>query len=111
MTPWRIAEAWLFWSENADRWEDVSTTIDRRAAALLAHASQVGDDRDKLLEHVRSRAREAARTANVAFEYTEAFKVLGYGGSLPAAGGGRRPRARRARVGARAAPPAGGNGR
>jgi LmbE family N-acetylglucosaminyl deacetylase len=88
VAPWRIAEAWLFWTEKADRWEDVSSTIDRRAAALRCHASQVDEAPEKLLERVRARAREAARKAGVAFEYAEAFKVLGWGGSFPAAGDG-----------------------
>ena len=74
--PWRIKEAWLFWSENPDRWEDVGCCLDRRIAALQRHASQVGGDPLKLTEGVRKGARETAKKGKQEFEYAEAFKVL-----------------------------------
>jgi LmbE family N-acetylglucosaminyl deacetylase len=73
--PWRIGEAWLFWSENPDRWEDVGGCIGRRIAALRRHASQVGDPK-RLARNIRERAREAAKKGQQPFEYAEAFKVL-----------------------------------
>jgi LmbE family N-acetylglucosaminyl deacetylase len=73
---WRISEAWLFWSENADRWEDVGCCIGKRIAALRRHASQVGDDPKRLAEDIRKRARESAKKGKQPFEYAEAFKVL-----------------------------------
>ena len=74
--PWRIREAWLFWSGNPDRWEDVGGFIGRRVAALRRHASQVGGEAKRLASAVRARAREAAKNGHQAFEYAEAFKVL-----------------------------------
>jgi LmbE family N-acetylglucosaminyl deacetylase len=76
IAPWRIREAWLFWSENPDRWEDVGGFIGKRIAALRRHASQVGGDPKRLAEDIRKRAREAAKNGKQAFEYAEAFKVL-----------------------------------
>ncbi|OHD74643.1 MAG: hypothetical protein A2177_03060 [Spirochaetes bacterium RBG_13_68_11] len=73
--PWRIREAWLFWSENPDRWEDVGGFIGKRIAALKRHASQVGDPK-RLAEDIRKRARESAKKGKQPFEYAEAFKVL-----------------------------------
>ena len=74
--PWRIREAWLFWSENADRWEDVGCCIGKRIAALRRHASQVGGDPERLAEGIRKAARAAAEKGKQPFEYAEAFKVL-----------------------------------
>jgi LmbE family N-acetylglucosaminyl deacetylase len=74
--PWRIREAWLFWSENPDRWEDVGGCIGKRISALRRHASQVGDDPKRLAEGIRRSAREAAKRGKQSFEYAEAFKVL-----------------------------------
>ncbi|HSV92186.1 MAG TPA: PIG-L deacetylase family protein [Desulfobacterales bacterium] len=73
--PWRIREAWLFWTENPDRWEDVGCCLDQRVAALRRHASQV-DNPKKLAESIRKSARETAKKGRQAFEYAEAFKVL-----------------------------------
>jgi LmbE family N-acetylglucosaminyl deacetylase len=74
--PWRIREAWLFWSENPDRWEDVGCCIGKRIAALRRHASQVDDDPKRLAEGIRRSAREAAKKGKQPFTYAEAFKVL-----------------------------------
>jgi LmbE family N-acetylglucosaminyl deacetylase len=76
MDPWRIREAWLFWSENPDRWVDVGGCIGKRITALRRHASQVGGDPKKLAEGIRKYAREAAKKGKQDFEYAEAFKVL-----------------------------------
>ena len=76
IAPWRIREAWLFWSENPDRWEDVGCCIGMRIAALRLHASQVGGDPRRLAEDIRKRARESAKKGKQPFEYAEAFKVL-----------------------------------
>ncbi len=56
--PWRVREVYLFWTENADYWEDITCCLDTRIAALLRHASQVGADTEKLVERIRQRARD-----------------------------------------------------
>jgi LmbE family N-acetylglucosaminyl deacetylase len=76
IVPWRIREAWLFWSENPDHWEDVGCCLGKRIAALRRHASQVGGDPKRLAEEIRKWTRAAAKKGNQPFEYAEAYKVL-----------------------------------
>ena len=70
--PWRVKEVYLFWTGEADYWEDISTSIDARIAALARHASQVGTNVEKLSERIRQYARQAGETAG--YEYAEGFK-------------------------------------
>ena len=72
--PWRVSEVYLFWTENADYWEDIACCIDARISALARHASQVGVDTAKLAERIRERAREAGQQAG--YEAAEAFKQI-----------------------------------
>ena len=72
--PWRVAEAYLFWTGNADYWEDITNCIDARISALARHASQVGLDMDKLARRIRERAHEAGEKPG--YEYAEGFKRL-----------------------------------
>ena len=72
--PWRVTEVYLFWTDNADHWVDISSTIDTRIEALACHVSQVGADRQKLDERIRERAREAGKEHG--FEYAEGFKRI-----------------------------------
>jgi LmbE family N-acetylglucosaminyl deacetylase len=72
--PWRVKEIWLFWTENADHFEDVTETIDRRVAALTHHVSQVGTDIQKLDERMRERLRQVGEKHGV--EYAEEFKRI-----------------------------------
>jgi LmbE family N-acetylglucosaminyl deacetylase len=53
----RVRRLYLFWSERADTWVDVSATLDRKLAALRAHASQIHDV-DGLSTRIRSWAAE-----------------------------------------------------
>lgn len=70
--PWRVKEAYLFWTENPDYWEDISDCIETRITALARHASQVGVDTTQLDERIRERARESGEKPGYA--YAEAFK-------------------------------------
>ena len=72
--PWRVAEAYLFWTGNADYWEDITDCIDARISALARHASQVGLDMEKLARRIRERAHEAGEKPG--YEYAEGFKRL-----------------------------------
>ena len=72
--PWRVSEAYLFWTGDADYWEDITTCIDARISALARHASQVGLDLEKLDRRIRERAHEAGDRAG--YEYAEGFKRL-----------------------------------
>jgi LmbE family N-acetylglucosaminyl deacetylase len=77
--PWRVKEAYLFWTGNADYWEDITCCIEARIAALMHHTSQVGADPQKLAERVRERARKMGEEAREklnqdGYEYAEGFK-------------------------------------
>ena len=39
----RVRRMYLFWSDRADTWIDITATLDRKLAALRAHASQIHD--------------------------------------------------------------------
>ena len=70
--PWHVREAYLFWTENADYFEDVTETLDGRLAALACHASQVGQRMNQIAERVRNMAHEAGQKAGCT--YAEGFK-------------------------------------
>jgi LmbE family N-acetylglucosaminyl deacetylase len=69
----RVRRLYLFWSNHADAWVDVTGTLDRKLAALRAHASQI-DDLPALEDRVRARAAEAGETIGV--EAADAFRVI-----------------------------------
>ena len=60
----RVRRLYLFWSDHADTWVDVSDTIERKVDALRAHASQIHDP-DDLAERIRTRAAEVGRDIGV----------------------------------------------
>lgn len=70
--PWRVRQVYLFWTDNPDYWEDITCCLERRIAALMRHASQVGAEPEKLVERVRQRVREAGEKPG--YEAAEAFK-------------------------------------
>jgi len=72
--PWRVRQLYLFWTDNADHYEDVSETIDARIAALARHVTQVGTDTAKLDERIRERTKETGEKAGL--PYAEAFKLI-----------------------------------
>jgi LmbE family N-acetylglucosaminyl deacetylase len=72
MEPWRVKEVYLFWTENADYWEDITCCIDGRIAALAHHASQVGLDVNRLTERIKKAAKDAGEAPG--YEYAEGFK-------------------------------------
>lgn len=72
--PWRVNHVYLFWTENADYWEDVSGSIDQRIAALSHHDSQVNGRIDRIAEHIRAGASETGKAHGYA--YAEAFKYI-----------------------------------
>ena len=63
--PHRVRRVYLFWSERADTWIDVSPTIERKIDALCAHASQIHDPAG-LAERIRSWAAEEGARIGVA---------------------------------------------
>ena len=61
----RVRRLYLFWSERADTWVDVSATLERKIDALRAHASQIHDP-DGLAERIHSWASEEGARIGVA---------------------------------------------
>ena len=78
LEPHKVAEVYLSGAKEPDVWIDTTPYLDKKLAALRAHASQLGDWDPE--EMVRQWAREtAARNPNPpegAGEYAEAFKYF-----------------------------------
>ncbi len=72
-----VGALYLSGTLEPDVWVDVSTTIDRKAAAVACHRSQLGEPGQWLRSVVLQRAEEAGRQAGV--RYAEGFRrvVLG----------------------------------
>lgn len=73
LQPWKgLEETWLMGPGGGSTVVDVSTTVDRKFAALHAHASQTGDwDMEKFI-----RARMSDVGAPHGYEYAESFRVI-----------------------------------
>ena len=69
----RVRRLYLFWSERADTWVDVSATLERRIDALRAHASQI-HDLDGLAGRIRKWAAEEGTT--IGATAAEAFRLV-----------------------------------
>ncbi|MCL4835372.1 MAG: PIG-L family deacetylase [Caldilineaceae bacterium] len=72
--PWRVSELYLFWTDNADHYEDVTDFVDARVASLACHVSQVGEDREKLAQRIRERTAKTGEEAGMA--HAESFKLI-----------------------------------
>jgi LmbE family N-acetylglucosaminyl deacetylase len=75
--PCRIRDVYLFWTDKADYYEDVSSSIERRIEALKRHVSQVGERVEQLPERIREGARNTGKDAGL--EYAEGFKHIKLG--------------------------------
>jgi LmbE family N-acetylglucosaminyl deacetylase len=53
----KVRRIYLFWSDRADAWVDITTTFERKLQALRAHATQIHDP-DGLAERMRTWAAE-----------------------------------------------------
>jgi LmbE family N-acetylglucosaminyl deacetylase len=73
LEPHKVAELWLYGSENPDRYIDISDTIDAKVHALRAHVSQIGTG-ETLDQRMRDRATEVGKGGGVPM--AEAFKVV-----------------------------------
>jgi len=74
--PWRVKEVYLFWTDAADYYVDISAVIGKRVSSLLAHKSQVKGARKDHDAWIRKGAAELARKAKVSYPYAEGFKLL-----------------------------------
>ncbi|GAC1405802.1 MAG: PIG-L family deacetylase [Ktedonobacteraceae bacterium] len=71
--PHKVHEVWLFASNNANTYVDITTGFERKLAARLAHASQTADPA-ALAAGWRERSASIGKSANLAF--AEAFTLL-----------------------------------
>jgi len=69
----RVRRVYLFWSERADVWVDVTTTVGRKIDALRAHASQIHEP-EALEQRIRDWAKEEGATIGV--EAAEALRLI-----------------------------------
>jgi LmbE family N-acetylglucosaminyl deacetylase len=80
--PHKVQEVYVGSWTNADVWVDITSTIERKLAALMQHVSQVSGDASEVETWVRDRARRAAEQARASgqsedgMEYAEAFKYF-----------------------------------
>ena len=68
-----VRRLYLFWTERPDAWVDVTATLDRKVAALRAHASQIHEP-DRLAERIHRWAAEEGEAIEAAA--AEAFRVI-----------------------------------
>jgi LmbE family N-acetylglucosaminyl deacetylase len=73
LEPHAVGEVWLFASDIADAYVDISMGFERKVEARLAHASQT-DEPQALRDHWRERAANIGREANLSL--AEAFTIL-----------------------------------
>lgn len=73
---WTVSEAWLFNSPRVNHHVDITTTFDRKVAAVAAHYSQVGD-RDSLESRLWERVTATAAAGGLPEgRFAEAFQVV-----------------------------------
>ena len=69
----KVRRLYLFWSDKSDTWVDVSATLERKLAALAAHASQIHEP-EALADRIRSWAAEEGEPIGAAA--AEALRVI-----------------------------------
>ncbi|GIW20681.1 MAG: GlcNAc-PI de-N-acetylase [Chloroflexota bacterium] len=73
LAPHVVRRLYLFWPNSPNAWIDVTTTLERKVAALRAHVSQIRQP-DRLEERIRRWAAEEGRVIGV--PAAEAFRVV-----------------------------------
>jgi LmbE family N-acetylglucosaminyl deacetylase len=69
--PHEVDELWIHLTDKPDTWIDISSTIDRKIAALLCHQSQVGADVEPMIRQWDSDAGKEH-----GYAYAESFRVM-----------------------------------
>lgn len=72
--PHQVARVYLSGTLEADVAVDIATTVDRKAAALACHRSQLGDDTSWVGELVEQRSADAGR--DVGLHAAETFRLI-----------------------------------
>jgi LmbE family N-acetylglucosaminyl deacetylase len=73
LAPHNVRRLYLFWPDHPDVWIDAAATLDRKIAALRAHASQIRDPA-RLEERIRAWAREEGEAVGLAV--AEAMRLV-----------------------------------
>lgn len=73
LAPHIVRRLYLFWPNSPNAWIDVTTTLERKVAALRAHVSQIRQP-ERLEERIRRWATEEGRVIGV--PAAEAFRVV-----------------------------------
>ena len=73
LEPWTVRRLYLSWSNKPTAWVDVTASLDRKIAALRAHASQIKEP-DALEGRIREWARDEGKPIGV--EAAEAHRVI-----------------------------------
>jgi LmbE family N-acetylglucosaminyl deacetylase len=60
----RVRRLYLFWSNHADAWVDISSSLERKIAALREHASQIHEP-EQLATRIREWAAEEGAAAGL----------------------------------------------
>ena len=74
--PHKVREVFMSTNQNPDVWIDVTDCFERKLEGLRQHVSQVGDRFDQVIERIRERARQTARTFNLPFEMGEGYRYF-----------------------------------
>ena len=78
LEPWRgLRELWIMGPGSKPVVSDISSTIDRKIQALLCHASQLGEDAERIGEWVRGFCAEQGKRAG--FDFAESFQMITQG--------------------------------
>jgi LmbE family N-acetylglucosaminyl deacetylase len=77
--PYRVHELYLFFTERANTYIDVTETIELKGKGLLCHVTQFGPDTDipkRILERAAAVAKEAKEKKGLDMQYAEAFRRI-----------------------------------
>jgi LmbE family N-acetylglucosaminyl deacetylase len=77
--PHRVREVFVSTMQNPDVWIDVSECFDRKLEGLRQHTSQVGTRFEEVVERIRERSRQTARTFDLPFEIGEGYRYFKLG--------------------------------
>ncbi|MGN6485549.1 MAG: PIG-L deacetylase family protein [Thermomicrobiales bacterium] len=78
LEPHKVPEVYIYGTNNADLWVDISSSIETKIAALKAHASQIGDwdPTDEMRTWARETAAQHPDKPEDFGEYAESFKYM-----------------------------------
>lgn len=74
LEPHRVKEVYLWGAEEADTYIDISDTFDTKMAALICHASQLGQYREVIGQRIKARAEKTGEGEGVPL--AEAFRRI-----------------------------------